>query len=106
MALPKIAIIPTGGTIQNGQPLVSSSKAGGDFNLLRPQRLHEPVAVKIAKEDLDGNPLTIGPNEEPYWDVTLDPADGLYLLPPMTPGQSPPQGYAAVHMNARRCHDR
>ena len=102
MALPKITIIPTGGTIQNGQPLVSSSKAGGDFNLLRPQRLHEPVAVKIAKEDLDGSPLTIGPNEEPYWDVTLDPADGLYMLPPMTPGQSPPQGYAAVHMNARR----
>ena len=63
MALPKIAIIPTGGTIQNGQPLVTSTKAGGTFNLLRPQRLHESVSVKIAKEDLDGNPLTIGTGE-------------------------------------------
>jgi len=102
MALPKIAIIPTGGTIQNGQPLVSSSKAGGEFNLLRPQRLHEPVSVKIAKEDLDGNPLTTDTSEDPYWNVTLDPSDGLYLLPPMTPDKAPPEGYAAVHMNARR----
>ena len=102
MALPKIAIIPTGGTIQNGQPLVTSTKAGGTFNLLRPQRLHESVSVKIAKEDLDGNPLTIGTGEEPYWSVTLDPSDGLYMLPPMTADKSPPEGYAAVHMNARR----
>ncbi len=102
MALPKIAIIPTGGTIQNGQPLVTSTKAGGAFNLLRPQRLHESVSVKISKEDLDGNPLSTGANEDPYWSVTLDPSDGLYLLPPMTQDKSPPEGYAAVHMNARR----
>ena len=74
MALPKIAIIPTGGTIQNGQPLVTSTKAGGVFNLLRPQRLHESVSVKISKEDLDGNPLSTGANEDPYWSVTLDPS--------------------------------
>ena len=102
MALPKIAIIPTGGTIQNGQPLVTSTKAGGIFNLLRPQRLHEPASVKIAKEDLDGNPLPTGDDEETYWSVTLDPSDGLYMLPPMTPDKSPPEGYAAAHMNARR----
>ena len=71
MALPKIAVIPTGGTIQNGQPLVTSAKAGGPLNVLRPQHLHEPVPVKISKEDLDGNLLPLGPNEESFWTATL-----------------------------------
>jgi len=102
MALPKIAVIPTGGTIQNGQPLVTSAKAGGSLNVLRPQRLHEPVPVKISKEDLDGNPLPLGPNEEAFWTATLQPEDGLYLLPPMEPGHSPPKGYATVHRDVNR----
>ena len=83
MALPKVVIVPTGGTIQNGQPLVSSSKAAGELNLLRAQRLHEAVTVKIAKEDLDGNPQPLPAGEDPFWTAILEPADGLYLLPPM-----------------------
>ena len=102
MALPKIAVIPTGGTIQNGQPLVTSDKAGGSLNVLRPQHLHEPVAVKISKEDLDGNPLLLDSNETPFWTATLQPEDGLYLLPPMEPGHKPPEGYAPVHRDVNR----
>ncbi len=77
MTLPKIAIVPTGGTIQNGQPLVTSSKAGGPLNVLRPQRLYEPVTIKIAREDLDGNSLPPESSEEPFWIATLEPEDGL-----------------------------
>ena len=57
MTKPTIAIVPTGGTIQNGQPPVTSSMAGGPFNVLRAQRLHEGVTVRIARENLDGQPL-------------------------------------------------
>ncbi len=102
MALPKIAVIPTGGTIQNGQPLVAAAKAGGPLNILRPQRLHETVSVKISKEDLDGNPLPLDSNEEPFWTATLKPEDGLYLLPPMEPGHYRPEGYAPVHRDVNR----
>ncbi|MFQ6029907.1 MAG: asparaginase [Dehalococcoidia bacterium] len=102
MALPKVVIVPTGGTIQNGQPLVSSNKAGGDLNLLRAQRLHEAVTVKIAKEDLDGNPMSLNAGEDPFWTTTLDPEDGLYLLPPMQEGYVPPTFYAPVHRDANR----
>ena len=52
---PTIAIVPTGGTIQNGLPFVTSSMAGGPLNVLRAQRLHEPVTVRIRREDRDGN---------------------------------------------------
>ena len=92
MTLPKIAIVPTGGTIQNGQPLVTSAKAGGPLNVLRPQRLYEPVTIKIAREDLDGNSLSPESSEEPFWTAMLEPEDGLYLLPPMEPGHNPPEG--------------
>ncbi len=102
MTLPKIAIVPTGGTIQNGQPLVTSAKAGGPLNVLRPQRLYEPVTVKIAREDLDGNSLPPESSEEPFWTAMLEPEDGLYLLPPMEPGHNPPEGYAPVHRDVNR----
>lgn len=103
-ALPKVVIIPTGGTIQNSQPFVTSTKAGGPLNLLRPQNLYEPVTVKIAKEDIDGNPLPLAPGEEPFWTVTLNPEDGLYLLPYMKPGENPPppRAYVAARIGADR----
>ena len=53
---PTIAIVPTGGTIQNGLPFVTSSKAGGPLNVLRAQRLHEPVTVRIRREDQGRQP--------------------------------------------------
>lgn len=102
MDLPKVAIISTGGTVQNSQPFVTSAKAGGSLDVLRPQRLHEPATVKIAKEDIDGNPMSVAPGEESYWTVTLEPGDGLYLLPYMNPGHSPPQGYSAARIGAHR----
>jgi L-asparaginase len=101
-ALPKVVIIPTGGTIQNSQPFVTSSKAGGPLNVLRPQNLYEPVTVKIAKEDIDGNPLPLAPGEEPFWLVTLSPEDGLYLLPYMKPGHTPPKGYTGARIGVPR----
>ncbi|MDA1096595.1 MAG: asparaginase domain-containing protein [Chloroflexi bacterium] len=102
MARPRIAIVPTGGTIQNGQPLVTSAKAGGPLALLRAQRLYESVSVRIAKEDADGNPLPLTPGVEPFWTADLDPADGLYLLPYMEPGHEPPNDYASAHLSGRR----
>ena len=102
MPLPKVAIISTGGTIQNGQPFVTSNKAGGTSNILRAQRLHEPVTIKIAKEDIDGNPLEAPSGTEPYWSVTLEPEDGLYLLPYMEPGHSPIPGYPPARISIRR----
>ena len=102
MALPKIAIVPTGGTIQNSQPFVTSTKAGGPHNVLRPQRLHDSVIVHIAKEDVDGNPLPITNGEEPYWEATLEPKDGLYLLPYLDPGHEPPEIYSGVRIGVER----
>jgi L-asparaginase len=98
MALPKVAIIPTGGTIQNGQPLVTSTKAGGGFDVLRAQRLHDPVTVNITNADIDGNPL-IDPS---YRAVELRPEDGLYLLPYMEPGHEPSKEYSSAHMAVER----
>ena len=98
MALPKVAIVPTGGMIQNGQPFVTSSKAGGRFDVLRAQRLHNPVTVNITNADIDGNPVT----DPPYRTVELRPEDGLYLLPYMEPGNEPPEEYASVHMAGER----
>lgn len=97
---PTIAIVPTGGTIQNGLPFVTSSKAGGPLNALRAQRLHEPVTVRIRREDRDGNPIVDGGNE--FHEVTLTPEDGLYLLPYMEPGHEPPETYSQFHLAAER----
>ena len=97
---PTIAIVPTGGTIQNGLPFVTSSKAGGPLNVLRAQRLHEPVTVRIRREDRDGNPVADGGSE--FHEVTLTPEDGLYLLPYMEPGHEPPQIYSQFHLTAKR----
>ncbi len=98
MALPKVAIIPTGGTIQNGQPLVTSSKAGGRFDVLRAQRLQDPVTVNIANADISGNAVT----DPPYRTVELRPEDGLYLLPYVESGHEPPEEYASAHMAVER----
>lgn len=97
---PTIALVPTGGTIQNGLPFVTSSKAGGPLNVLRAQRLHEPVTVRIRREDRDGNPVDDGGDE--FHEVTLTPEDGLYLLPYMEPGHEPPQIYSQFHLTAKR----
>ena len=97
---PTIAIVPTGGTIQNGLPFVTSSKAGGPLNVLRAQRLHEPVTVRIRREDRDGNPAADGGDE--FHEVTLTPEDGLYLLPYMEPGHVPAEVYSSFHLAAER----
>ena len=102
MALPKIAIVSTGGTIQNSQPFVTSSKAGGSLNVLRPQRLHEPVTIRIAKEDVDGIPIPATGDEDAFWTVTLEPNDGLYLLPYMDPGHQAPEVYTGVRISGPR----
>ena len=101
-SLPKVVIVPTGGTIQNTEPFVTSSKAGGTLNVRRPQRLYAPATVKIAKEDVDGKALPIRSNEDPFWSVTLKPEDGLYLLPYMEPGHEPPSKYTGVYLGVRR----
>lgn len=97
-----MVIVPTGGTIQNTEPFVTSSKAGGTLNVRRPQRLYSPATVKIAKEDVDGRPLPLRSNEEPFWSVTLKPEDGLYSLPYMDPGHEPPSGYTGLYLGVRR----
>jgi len=80
-------------TIMNSPPLVTSDKArsggesDGSFDHLVPQYLHEPVTVKI--EPFSGHPLEEDAKDvyhEPeaeYHEVTLEPEDGLYLLPYM-----------------------
>ena len=97
---PTIAIVPTGGTIQNGIPFVTSGKAGGPLNVLRAQRLHEPVTVRIRREDRDGNPVDDG--GDAFHEVTLTPEDGLYLLPYMEPGHEPAPVYSQFHLAAER----
>lgn len=101
-SLSKIVIVPTGGTIQNTQPFVTSSKVKGLLNTLRAQRLHEPAAVKIAKENIDGDPLPIHEGEDPFWSVTLKPEDGLYLLPYMEPDRKPPSEYISAYVGINR----
>jgi L-asparaginase len=100
--LQKVVLIPTGGTIQNSQPFITSFKAGGELNVLRPQNLYESVTVKIAKEDIDGNALPVTSTEQPYWEATLAPEDGLYLLPYMEPGHMGPKGYTSARIGASR----
>jgi len=119
---PKIAIFsgPTA-TIQNSEPLITSSKAREQHGLppltapdgspmaydaLRPQRLAAPVTVYI--EAYSAHPLESdaaelyappdgfitpatgefheqrrGPDDIPVYEATLEPEDGLYMLPYM-----------------------
>lgn len=119
---PKIAIFsgPTA-TIQNSEPLVTSSKAREQHGLppltapdgspmaydaLRPQRLAAPVTVYIeaySAHPLEGDASELyappdgfitpatgefhterqGPDDVPVYEATLDPEDGLYMLPYM-----------------------
>jgi L-asparaginase len=100
--LPRIAIVPTGGTIQNTQPLVTSTRAGGSVDVLRAQRLYEPVTVKIAREDADGIPLPVAPGEKPFRSTQLSPEDGLYLLPYLEPGFDPIPRKTSLHIGMAR----
>ena len=82
-------------TIANTPPLVTSNKgraAGerrleGRFDHLVPQRLHEPVRVRIEK--FSAHPLESDAAEvyhddgKPYYEVELRPEDGAYPLPYM-----------------------
>jgi L-asparaginase len=99
---PRIAIVPTGGTIQNTQPLITSTLGGGALNLLRAQRLYEPVSVKIAREDADGNPLSLERGEAPFRSVILNPEDGLYPLPYLEPGHAPAPKKTDLHIGVDR----
>ncbi len=99
---PTIVIVPTGGTIQNGLPLVTSHRAGGPLNVLRAQRLHQPVTVRIAREDRDGHSRAAADGEDAFHEVTLTPEDGLYLLPYMEPGHEPAETYSSFHLAAER----
>ena len=96
MDKPKVAVFAGPyATISNSPPLVTSNKGRypddrklpGRFDHLVPQRLYEPVTVRIAR-------LSAHPMEEeaakvyhddglPYYEVELSPEDGLYLLPYM-----------------------
>jgi L-asparaginase/Glu-tRNA(Gln) amidotransferase subunit D len=71
---------------------VTSNKAretdeGGEYDQLVPQYLHEPVTIKIEKfsaHPLEEDAAEVYHNEEEgYYEVTLDPEDGLYPLPYM-----------------------
>ena len=96
MALPKIAVFSgPRSTIANTPALVTSNtgrlegerELGGRFDHLIAQTLHEPVTVRIKKfsahpmeEDADGVYVDDGKD---YFEVTLSPEDGQYLLPYM-----------------------
>jgi L-asparaginase len=96
MAKPKIAIFSgPNATIANSPPLVTSNKArkpgerrlDGRYDNLVPQLLYESVKVKIKK--YSAHPLEIDSKEVyqddglDYFEVTLSPEDGPYLLPYM-----------------------
>ena len=82
-------------TIANSPPLVTSNKARlpgerkipGRFDHLVPQLLYESVTVKIKK--FSAHPLENDASDlyhddgKDYYEVTLNPEDGLYLLPYM-----------------------
>ncbi len=98
MPRPKVVIVPTGGTIQNGQPFVTSTHAGGELDVLRAQRLHDAVTLDITSADIDGNPT----EDTTYHQVELRPESGLLLLPYMVEGHEPPAQYSSVHMSGER----
>ncbi len=96
MAKPKIVVFSGANTtIANSPALVTSNKARlprekklpGRFDHLVPQILYEPVTVKIRK--FSAHPLESDASEvyhddgKDYYEVTLGPEDGFYLLPYM-----------------------
>lgn len=96
MERPRIAVFSgPNATVANSPPLVTSNKARypgerkleGRFDNLVPQLLHESVSVKIKK--FSAHPLesdsraVYQENEKDYYEVTLTPEDGPYLLPYM-----------------------
>jgi len=93
---PRIAIFSgPNATIANSPPLVTSNKARlpnerripGRYDHLVPQILYEPVTVKIKK--FSAHPLEADSAEvyhddgKDYYEATLTPDDGPYLLPYM-----------------------
>jgi L-asparaginase len=82
-------------TITNSPPLVTSNKARlkgerrieGKFDHLVPQILYEPVTVRIKKfsaHPLEEDSLEVYYDDgKDYYEVTLKPKDGPYLLPYM-----------------------
>ncbi len=94
MSKPRIAVFSgPRSTIANTPALVTSNKGRregepqieGRFDPLVPQRLHEPVRVRIEK--FSAHPLESDAAEvyyddgKPYYEVELRPEDGVYLLP-------------------------
>ncbi len=95
-AKPRIAVFSgPNATIANSPPLVTSNKARmldermipGRYDHLVPQILYEPVTVKIKK--FSAHPLEKDSTEvyhddgKDYYEATLSPEDGPYLLPYM-----------------------
>ena len=96
MTKPRIAVFSgPRSTIANTPALVTSNKGrqadepqlDGRFDHLTPQRLHEPVRVRIAKfsaHPLESDAATVYHDDgNPYYEVELRPEDGPYLLPYM-----------------------
>ena len=97
MSKSKIAVFSGANTtIANSLPLITSNKGRlpgertlpGSFDHLVPQLLYEPVIVKIKK--FSAHPLESDASDvyqdndgKDYYEVTLRPEDGLYLLPYM-----------------------
>jgi len=96
MSKPRIAVFSgPRATIANTPTLVTSDKGrlkgeqrlGGRFDHLVPQRLHEPVRVRIEK--FSAHPLesdaadVYHDNGKSYYEVELRPEDGAYPLPYM-----------------------
>ncbi len=94
MTKPRIAVFSgPRSTIANTPTLVTGNKGRiegerrlpGRFDHLVPQRLHEPVRVRIEK--FSAHPLEADAAEvhhddgKPYYEVELRPEDGAYLLP-------------------------
>ncbi|MGI0092328.1 MAG: asparaginase domain-containing protein [Nitrososphaerales archaeon] len=82
-------------TIANSPPLVTSNKARlpgekkleGECDPLVPQLLYEKVTIKIKKHsahplEVDASHVYVDDGKD-YYEATLNPEDGLYLLPYM-----------------------
>ena len=125
MAKPRIAVFSgPRSTIANSPVLVTSNKGRkadepqieGRFDPIVPQRLHEPVRVRIAK--FSAHPLESDAAEvyhddgKDYYEVELRPEDGPYLLPYMArradgsadgaPFEDADHGNAAIDFGGRQ----
>jgi L-asparaginase/Glu-tRNA(Gln) amidotransferase subunit D len=94
MSKPRVAVFAGPyATIANSPPLVTSNKGrgpddkklSGRFDHLVPQRLYEPVTVRISRfsaHPMEGEAAGVHHDDGlPYHEVELVPEDGLYLLP-------------------------